>query len=166
MRGGTIMDFIKNITKKVTETAKVAAKKSGDMVELTKLKMNISSEEDKIEKEYVQMGKIVFETYEKGEKVGEEFEAHCEKIVSYRENINAMKDQILKLRNVKVCPECGAELESEVLFCAKCGMKQEIILKPVEETNNDDNDGVEIIESTDLTGEIDEVEITEETDKG
>lgn len=150
------MDFIKNITKKVTETAKVAAKKSGEMVELTKLKMNISSEEDKIEKEYAQMGKIVFETFERGEKVGEEFEAHCEKIASYRENIKAMKDQILKLKNVKTCPECGEEVDSEALFCPKCGAKQEIILKPVEVTDNEDNSGVEIIESADLTGDADD----------
>lgn len=160
------MDFIKNITKKVTETAKVAAKKSGEMVELTKLKMNISSEEDKIEKEYAQMGKIVFEAFERGEKVGDEFEAHCEKIVSYRENIKAMKDQILKLKNIKVCPECGGEVESEALFCPKCGTKQELILEPVEETDSEDNSGVEIIESIDLTDEAGTDEaVTDEADK-
>ena len=43
------MSVLENFTKKVTETAKAAAKKSGDIVEVTKLSVAINTEEDKIE---------------------------------------------------------------------------------------------------------------------
>jgi hypothetical protein len=127
------MDILKNITKRVTETAKVAAKKSSEMIEVTKLKMNIGSEEDKIEKAYIQMGKITFEMFENGESIDEVFKQHCEKIVSYKENIKAMGEQILQLRNIKICSACSAELECETAYCPKCGEKQEIALTLIEE---------------------------------
>ncbi|MFZ5989165.1 MAG: zinc ribbon domain-containing protein, partial [Bacillota bacterium] len=132
------MTFLKDITKKVTETAKVAAKKSSDLVEVTKLNMNISSEEEKIQKVYAQIGKIVFEAYEKGDQVEEAFKELCESVVSYKDNIKTMKQQILKLRNIKLCPECNAELESEVAYCPKCGTKQEIITTAAQEVNNEE----------------------------
>lgn len=122
------MDFIKDISRKLTETAKVAAKKSSEMVEVTKLNMNIGSEEDKISKAYAEMGKMVCESFEKGEEIPESFKELCEKVSGIKENISKMKQQILKLKNIKICPSCGTELECEVAYCSKCGTKQEIIL--------------------------------------
>ena len=45
MRGMSVLD---NFTRKVSDTAKAAAKKSGNVVELTRLNMNIGAEEEKI----------------------------------------------------------------------------------------------------------------------
>lgn len=119
------MSVFENITKKVTETARAAAKKSGEIVEITKLSMSIGVEEDKIEKAYAEIGKVVFSAYNEGKEVGDTFKELCEKIKSYEDNIKDIKQKILELKNVKVCPGCAAELEVEIAYCPKCGTKQE-----------------------------------------
>ncbi|HPD00334.1 MAG TPA: zinc ribbon domain-containing protein [Acetivibrio sp.] len=119
------MDFIKDVTKKVASTAKVAVKKSGVLVEITKLNLNIGTEKDKISKIYTQIGKAVCDSFEKGEDVPSNYTVLCEKVLNIKENIEKMKRQILQLKNIKICPSCGAELEVDVAYCSRCGAKQE-----------------------------------------
>jgi len=127
------MSVLDNITKKVTGTAKAAAKKSSDIVEVTKLSMSIGTEEEKITKCYTEMGKALYEAFTQGENIGESFKEYCEKIKSYEENIKEIKQKILELKNIKICPGCNEELEAEVAFCPKCGTKQEIPKPPADE---------------------------------
>lgn len=119
------MAILENITRKVTDTAKAAAKKSGDIVELTKLNMSIGTEENKIEKAYIGIGKIVYDGFKKGEDVSQDLKEHCEKIKSCEENIDEIRQKIFELKKVKICTSCNAELDIEVAFCSKCGAKQE-----------------------------------------
>ncbi|MCR4434770.1 MAG: zinc ribbon domain-containing protein [Clostridiales bacterium] len=125
------MSVFDNISKKVTETAKAAAKKSSEIVEITKLNVNIGAEEDKIEKTYAEIGKAVYASFNEGKEVGEAFTELCGKIKSYEENIRSMRQKIYELKNTKLCPGCGAELDMEIAFCPKCGTKQEMP-KPAE----------------------------------
>jgi len=118
------MSVFNELTQKVSNTAKAAAKKSNDIVEITKLNMSISAEEDKIKKLYTEIGKALYEAYKKGEVLPDAFRESCEKIKTYDENIKHMKQKVLELKNLKACPNCGAELEADVLYCSKCGTKQ------------------------------------------
>jgi hypothetical protein len=119
------VSVLDNITKKVTDTAKAAAKKSGNVVEVTKLNMNISAEEEKVRKIYTDMGKQLYEDYTEGKIVGEKLLGYCEKIDEIIGNIDGMRGKVLELRNVKACPNCGMELDMEMGYCYKCGRKQE-----------------------------------------
>ncbi|MCX7923380.1 MAG: zinc ribbon domain-containing protein [Clostridia bacterium] len=132
------MTLFENLTKRVTETARAAAKKSSDIVEVTKLTMAINTEEDKIEKAYAEIGKIVYLKFAEGEAVADEVKGFCEDIKLFEQNIEEIKQKILDLRKVKVCPECTAELEPEMAFCHKCGAKQVIPEPPVEEPSADE----------------------------
>ena len=118
------MSMFENLTKKVSDTAKAAAKKSSEIVEVTKLNMNISAEEDKIKKAFADIGKQVYEAYSNGEEVAENYKSICEEIRGYEDSIKETKQKILELKNVKVCPNCGAELELDTAFCSSCGTKQ------------------------------------------
>ncbi len=120
------MSVFENFTRKVSETAKAAAKKSSDLVEVTKLNMSIGSEEDKIEKVFKEIGKTVYESFARGENVDEIFIDKCKEITSYEDNIKEMRTKVLELKNAKVCPNCCEELDIEVRYCSKCGTKQEI----------------------------------------
>ena len=119
------MDFIKDITKKVGRTAKTAVKKSNNLLEITKLNMSIGSEEDKIAKIYTQIGKEVYDSFENNAEASEKFNVLCEKISIIKANIERMEKQILRIKNIKMCPECGAQLEITVCYCSGCGTKQE-----------------------------------------
>ncbi len=121
------MSFFDSVTKKIGDSARFAAKKSSNLVEITKLNLNINSEEDKINKAYTEIGKLVFTTFANGKEVHEDYRTQCEAIQTTIDNIKSLKKQIMTLKQVKGCPVCGAELELEVAFCSKCGTKQEII---------------------------------------
>ena len=118
------MSLFEDLSKRVTDTAKAAAKKSSEVVEVTKLNLSIGSEEDKIKKAYTEIGKAVYEVFSKGEEVNEAFKGQCEQISTYEDNIKEMRVKILDLKALKVCVACGAELENGILFCSKCGAKQ------------------------------------------
>ena len=133
------MSVLDSITKKVSDTAKAAAKISGSVVEITKLNMSINAEEEKIRKLYTEIGKQLYEDYTDGKAVSEELLRKCVKIDEIFENIADMKDKILELRNVKACPNCGTILDIEMEYCHKCGKKQEDIPE-AEEENKDDKD--------------------------
>ena len=133
------MSVLDSITKKVSDTAKAAAKISGSVVEITKLNMCINAEEEKIRKLYTEIGKQLYEDYTDGKAVSEELLRKCVKIDEIFENIADMKDKILELRNVKACPNCGTILDIEMEYCHKCGKKQEDIPE-AEEENKDDKD--------------------------
>lgn len=118
------MSIIDNISEKFARTAKAAAKKSGEIVEITKLNVNISIEEEKITKAYTEIGRII---YRSSENAGypESIKELCKKIEIYEQKITQMKQKILELKNVKICKKCGAELDIDVNFCSRCGIKQE-----------------------------------------
>ena len=119
------MSVLDNFTRKVSDTAKAAAKKSGNVVDLTRLNMNIGAEEEKIKKLYSEMGKLLYDVYLEGEQINEDLVTYCEKIDVICGSIEEMKAKVLELRNAKACTECGQELELDMVFCYKCGAKQE-----------------------------------------
>ncbi len=116
------MSFLENIGK----AAQAAAKKSSELVEITKLNMNINSEEDKIQKQYTQIGKLIYDKFKAGGNIDEEFLASCETIRTHEQNINNLKEKILETKNLRVCSGCGAEIDKNSMFCAKCGTKQDV----------------------------------------
>ncbi|HOJ11288.1 MAG TPA: zinc ribbon domain-containing protein [Clostridiales bacterium] len=119
------MAIFENIGKKVTEAAQVAAKKSGELVEVTKLNMNISSEEDRIQKLYEQIGREIYKYFTSEKDIPEELKDVCAEIRSREETIKGIKARILEIKNLQECNACGAELERNIAFCPKCGAKQE-----------------------------------------
>ncbi len=124
------MSLFENLKQKVTDTAKVAAKKSGELVEITKLNMSISSEEDKIKKVYSEIGKSVYESFTKGETGA--YSKQCEEIETYKETIKQLKQKILDLKDSKVCQSCGTEVAAAVAYCPKCGNKLEEVVAAAE----------------------------------
>lgn len=124
------MAFFENLGKKVGEAAQAAAKKSGELVEVTKLNVNINSEEDKIQKLYSQIGKAIYEKYGASDTVDEEIREFCENIKVHEQNVKALRDKIAEVKGTKQCVGCGAEMEKDQVFCSKCGAKNEIAAAP------------------------------------
>jgi ribosomal protein L40E len=120
------MAIFDNLGKKAATFAQNAAKKSGELVEATKLNLSIKAEEDKIDNNYFEIGKLVFQDYLENKELKPEVLAHCENIKASNETIAELKEKIMEVKNVKICSQCGAELEKSTQFCSGCGAKQEI----------------------------------------
>jgi uncharacterized membrane-anchored protein len=60
------MDLLNDIGKRITRTAKSVTRKSEDMVEITKLNLDIGSEEEKIKRIFYEMGSELYRSYNNG----------------------------------------------------------------------------------------------------
>ncbi|NLC67640.1 MAG: zinc ribbon domain-containing protein [Clostridiaceae bacterium] len=119
------MSLFEQISKKVGEAAQVAAKKSGELVEIAKLNMNIVAEEDKIKNIYLKIGENTYAKYRSGNEIDADFIADCEKIMEYQKVLDGLKAKIREIKNMKLCTSCGEEVQDNALFCPKCGAKLE-----------------------------------------
>ena len=102
-------------------------KKMGEMVEVTKLNSSINSEEDKIKKLYLEIGKKTYARFSAGEEVADDIAEEVNAIKTGIENIANLKVKILEAKNLKQCIKCKGELELAVTFCPNCGEKQPVI---------------------------------------
>lgn len=142
-------DFFGNLGKIISEKAEVVSKKTGEVVdvvtkkteeavEMTKIKSQIGTMERNNERDYKDIGKMIYERYKKGEVVDAEFIELCEAISEREESIRKAKEEIAGLKGLEVCPKCDAHLEMGANFCPKCGAKLD------EETQESvDEDGFE-----------------------
>lgn len=127
------MAILEKFGKKMGEAAQVAAKRSSELMEITKININVSAEEDKEKKLYATLGKMVYERFVSSNEIDNEWEDIFTQITTCKNNIMDLKRQMLEVKNIKYCVCCGVEIEKSALFCVKCGAKQGIVEeKPIE----------------------------------
>ncbi len=109
------------VAKKTGEAVDVITKKAGETVEITKIKSQISTMERNNERDYKDIGKMIYEKYKKGEVVDSEFVEFCEVISEREDRICKAKEEIAKVKGLDICPKCDASFEEGTNFCPKCG---------------------------------------------
>ena len=109
------------VSQKAGEAVDVISKKAEETVEITKIKSQIGTMERNNERDYKDIGKMIYEQYKKGEAVDDAFIELCEAISEREDSIRKAKEEIAKLKGLEVCPKCEARLEAGVNFCPKCG---------------------------------------------
>jgi rRNA maturation endonuclease Nob1 len=120
-----LMDKLSKIAKSVSDEAVNAAKKSGELLEITKLNHAISNEEDKINATLPKMGNISYQKFKNGESIDPDLINYCNKIEEIKSTILALKQKIMEIKSIRLCQNCQSELGLDVSFCPKCGTKQE-----------------------------------------
>jgi DNA repair ATPase RecN len=133
------MSMFENFTEKVTKTAKAAARKSGEIMEITKLNISIGIEEDKISKSYTEIGRLIYQSCDNEGNVPEDIKDFYERIKTSEQNIKNLKQKIRELKNVRVCENYDQEIDDCSIYCPKCGTKQSNFISQeyYEEKNQD-----------------------------
>lgn len=131
------MSFFKDLSKMISETAKEAAKKSSNLVGSTKLSMQMDKYREEIDNIFYDIGKLLYENYEQEDWVKSRFEQKMSQIRDLQENIEKLRKEIVKIKNIKVCESCEAEMDKDALFCPKCGTKS-AVEEEIEEGNNEE----------------------------
>ncbi|WP_051542256.1 hypothetical protein [Clostridium lundense] len=106
---------ISKIAKTVGDGAATVAKKSGEIVEVSKLNLSISTEKDNIDKLYKTIGEIVYEKYKNGEIIDKDLEESCKSIVEANRNIEEIEEKITTIKDKKeetLDAEC--DIESDI----------------------------------------------------
>lgn len=119
----SFMNNLSRIAKSVGDNASNMAKKSGEMIEITKLNMAIQSQEDKIKIAKNEIGATIFSKFEEGQAVDPDIIQYCNTINQVKNDILEIQLKISKLKNVLSCEKCGQEIALDTDFCPNCGEK-------------------------------------------
>lgn len=146
-------DIFKKIGDTITETGKTVGEKTKQVSSVAKFNAKIISSEHSVSDNYTILGKYYYDTYK--DNPAEEVAETVNSITASLETIADMKSQILAIKGMVKCQDCGAECPFEDTFCGKCGAKLEKPEPPVEEEAPAEEEAVEMIEeaSDDVTEE-------------
>ena len=121
---GKIVSEKAEVVSKVTgEVVEVVAKKAEQTMEVTKIKSQIRTMERNNQRDYKDIGKMIYERYKKGEEVDADMRELCEAISEREEEICKSKEEIAALKGMEVCQKCHAHVDTSSRYCQKCGAK-------------------------------------------
>lgn len=113
---------MEKILSEIKNTADKVAKKSGELVELSKVKINIINTKSSIDSHFKKLGEILYfsqkENTETDTKNLEEIFAEVDELY---EKLSEYNDVKANLTNKKLCPECHKSNDADSLFCSRCG---------------------------------------------
>ncbi len=127
-------DFMDKLTGTLGTAGKVLSDKFNDTSNLAKLNIELKSKQTFVEKQYVSIGKKVYEIESKKD------ETALEEVFLIRQTLEEIKDirhEILEIKGLQKCPHCGMEIEKAVRYCPNCGESVDEDEEEVKETVQD-----------------------------
>lgn len=100
------MEFFDKLSETIVSAGKDVGQKAKDVSGIAKLKMDIRSKEDFVEKQYAELGKAYYEKHKDEESA-----------------------EVFKLQGAVECPKCGAKMPQGAAFCSSCGTKMDDIFE-------------------------------------
>ena len=125
LKEANLKENFEDLKKTISDKAEVAKKATGEAVEIQKIKSQIRNMERSNERDFSDIGKMIYEKFKNSDVVNTEFVELCEAIAGREEAIDAAKKQIADLKGLEVCPNCKEHVSTDVVFCPKCGTKLE-----------------------------------------
>lgn len=123
----------------------VATKKTGEVVESSKLRYQMKQIEWEIEKAYAKLGAIVYEANKSEDSFEEIIQLAISEIDDLKEHYEDCSDKLRMHKNVVKCPGCGRDNDLADSFCGRCGsslvsdeVQAEIIVPEEEEEKQED----------------------------
>lgn len=115
--------FLEDLGRKIGETAEIVTSKAGEAVEIQKLRNQIRALERACERDYMDLGRTVYEHYKEGEVVDAEAIGICEAIQHREESIGKYEQQVSELKGDVICDGCCKTVAKEMSYCPYCGTK-------------------------------------------
>lgn len=91
-------DFFEELGKKLSDAATEIGKKTEDTLEIQKMKSDIRSLNRGNERDYMDIGKLVYDRYQNGEVVDGDVSVLCEAIDKRDLQIGELKSEIAKIK--------------------------------------------------------------------
>lgn len=128
-----------------------AVKKSGELLEITKMKVAIGDTKNEINVKLTELGRKAYEAQKNGSI--SDADGLVYEIDELYEILKSQEAKLASLKKQKVCAACGTLCEIEAAYCSKCGEK--FPERPAEEQEEDaapEDDEAEVVETV-LTAE-------------
>ena len=145
------MDFFNKIGDIANKTYKKTSQKTGEIAKEAKLKMKMNDNKSKINNLYEEIGKIVYQKYLNNEevKINEDLNTYLNQIDELSKEIETYQEDILKIKNKRICENCYSEINLDAKYCPHCGFEQkEEKVEDIKEneTSDEGTKEIEIIE--------------------
>ncbi len=114
------MAFLDKVSGTLAARSREMAGKAKELAELNRLNGQIHAQQNKADKIYMEIGKVVYENRADWENI--DINARLELLDSIWKEISDLEKEALKVRGVQLCESCGMEIGRGVSFCPKCGV--------------------------------------------
>lgn len=118
-----LKEGLKDIGKTISEKADVVSKKTEEVVEVQKMKSQIRTLKRGNDRDFRDIGKMIYERFQKGEPFDNEFTELCEAIQERDASIAEYKEKVADLQGCDLCPNCDAHISDADTYCPKCGAR-------------------------------------------
>ena len=115
--------FFEDFCTKAKDVADAAAKKTGELVEISKYKIEASKINSEIRRTYEQLGSSVYSMVKGGYDNQELVNSLAEDIDELFMRLDAVNEKLSELKNAIICPVCGKTNAKDSMYCSKCGSK-------------------------------------------
>lgn len=112
------MAFFDDLGAKLTSAGQKTMKKANDLTDSAKLTMRTNELNRAVQELYTKLGEQYYALY--GEQPAEGLEDLCREIAENQEEIQKIRMEIQRIKQIKVCPSCGSENPGDANFCSKC----------------------------------------------
>lgn len=124
------MNFdLDKLIQKGSEVAGTVQKTAGELAHKGKVQLDLAGAQSKLAKAQRQLGALVYSLSRNGEENKPLVDKYIEAIAAIESEIDALRGECgaeaepaqPEKPATKVCPQCGAEVEEDALFCSGCG---------------------------------------------
>lgn len=115
------MGFFEDLGSKVSTAGNEAYKAAKELAGTGKLGLKIAEEESKLQDLFELLGRAVYDA--KRHDREEDLTEAIEEIRAKEEEIAALRNDMARRRNKKICKNCGARSSDKNAFCPVCGEK-------------------------------------------
>jgi len=129
------MAFFEKVGGTLAAKSRDVADKAREMAEVNRLNGQIHSQESMAEKIYVEIGKLVYQNREDWQSM--DVNSQLERLDAIGEEIARLQKEILWVKGIRKCENCGAEIDRNVSFCPKCGCAVKALKEDAEEVRDE-----------------------------
>ncbi|MBQ2626752.1 MAG: zinc ribbon domain-containing protein, partial [Eubacterium sp.] len=111
--------MFENLSKKLTDLGTDAASRAKNIGDRVSVTAKIEAAKRELTGVYAQLGQKLYQSEQ--DNVPAEYADLFEKIEAAEKKLETLQAQRQVLRQVRPCPDCGADVPNDAEFCAKCG---------------------------------------------
>lgn len=115
------MAFFDEVSKKLAKAGQGVAQSTKNVAAVAKLNSSISDEEKNINHQLALIGQAYYDLHQNDPE--DAMAMAVQSIRRSKEQIAQYKEQILQIKGIVNCPNCGAEVPYSAAFCNTCGHK-------------------------------------------
>ena len=127
------LDEIKDVAK---DFADKAVAKTGEVVEVSKLRLELSKQQGRLRALYQKLGSSVYSMKEKDYENPDLIDSLCQDITENLKLQKKLQGQIAALKKMAVCPVCGGRKPMDSVYCNQCGSRLKKVFEQPPDTGS------------------------------